>query len=133
MSHGYLYADVENSLIFGRALVESVSIGESQDWVGFVLCKTAVDRMDSVGLNVNSRLNYAHWPIPFKTQQKNQCVSSINLPAFIIGSGPSDEGQKICRNALIAMKLGKSAEVQRKYENALAFLAGNVRNSQVQL
>jgi hypothetical protein len=129
MSYGYLYADAENSLYFGQALVESASVGEAQDWVGFALCKTVVDQLDVVGLSANKHLNYASWPIPFKLQQKDQCRGPIDLPAFIIGAGPSEQGQKNCRNALSTMRNGTPPEVQRKYENTLAFLVGNVRNS----
>ena len=129
MSCGYFYADSENDLFFGQALLEAYRVGESQDWVGFVLCESAVAQLDRVGLPANERLNYGLWSVPFKSKEPPREILTCRLPTFIIGAGPSETGQKPCRDALLRMQAGaKTDEVRRKYANTLAFLDENVRN-----
>ena len=64
MSCGDFYADKENDIFFGPALIEAYHYGENQDWIGFVLAPTAVKQMDAIGLPANKRLNCAYWNIP---------------------------------------------------------------------
>ena len=127
MSYGYLYADKKNSLYFGQALVESYQFGESQNWIGFVLCPTVVLRLETLGLPAHKRLNYAFGKIPWKPH----CVCSKypELPAFILGAGPSEEGQAVYRETLCRMKTEVGNGISMKYENTLAFLKKNVRES----
>jgi hypothetical protein len=35
------YADQDNNLFFGEALIEAYQYGEAQDWIGFILCPSA--------------------------------------------------------------------------------------------
>jgi hypothetical protein len=46
---GGFYADTSNQVYFGQALVEAYEYGEAQDWIGFLLCPSAVVRLDEVG------------------------------------------------------------------------------------
>ena len=126
MSCGSFYADLENNIFFGQALVEAYRVGESQDWLGFVLCESATKQLDLVGLPANERLNYAYWSVPFKS--KKLPYELRRLPAFIIGAGPSESGQRLCREALHRMKTAaKEEEICRKYTNTLEFLEKTVR------
>lgn len=129
MSCGNFYADSENNLFFGQALLEAHRIGESQDWVGFVLCESAIAQLDHLGLPAKERLNYAFWPVPFKSKEPPYEAVRQKLPAFIIGAGPSESGQKPCRDALLRMHAAtKTDEVRRKYAHTLEFLGKNVWN-----
>ena len=120
MSCGYFYADSENDLFFGQALIEAYRVGESQDWLGFVLCESAVAQLDQVVLPANERINYASWLVPFKATKQSSEIEK-RMPAFII-CGPSPLGQK-CRDALVRMQVSaETEEVRRKYTNTLEFL-----------
>lgn len=129
MSCGYFYADSENDLFFGQALLEAYRIGESQDWLGFVLCESAVAQLYHVGLPANERLNYASWQVPFKSKEPPCEIVRHSLPCFIIGGRAPGSLQKICRAALLRMQAAaKTDKVRRKYANTLEFLDQNVRN-----
>jgi len=129
MSFGELYADDANGLYFGGALVEAYEISESQDWIGFVLCETASGQLKKIGLPTNERLNYAEYPVPFKSYKNERLVRSERLlPSFIIGESPSSLEQNICRKALLAMaKQHKGTGIEGKYKNTLKFLEKNTR------
>ena len=53
-----LYADRENNLFFGEALVEAYEYGEAQDWIGLILCPSATERLKHLGLPPEERLYY---------------------------------------------------------------------------
>ena len=128
MSCGDFYADLENNLFFGQALLEACRVGESQDWLGFVLCESALAQLDLVGLPANERLNYAYWSVPFKSKKPPYEIIRCRLPTFIIGAGPSASGQRPCREALLRMQAAANTdEIRRKYANTLEFLEKNVR------
>ena len=129
MSFGELYADDANGLYFGRALIEAYKTSECQDWIGYVLCETASVQLKKVGLPANECLNYAEYPVPFKSCENEKVVRHKRLlPSFIIGESPSAQGRKRCRTALLAMaKQHKDTEIEKKYENTLKFLDKNIR------
>jgi hypothetical protein len=129
MSFGELYADDANALYFGKALVEAYKTSECQDWIGYVLCDTASVQLKKVGLPANERLNYAEYPVPFKSYENEKVVRYERLlPSFIIGESPSMKGQERCRKALMSMaKEYKGAGIERKYRNTLEFLDKNIR------
>jgi len=128
MSCGDFYADLENNVFFGQALVEACCAGESQDWLGFVLCESATAQLGLVGLAPNERLNYAYWSVPFKSKELPYEIRRCRLQAFIIGAGPSESGQRSCREALLRMQAAANEEeIRRKYANTLEFLEKNVR------
>ncbi|MBL0211970.1 MAG: hypothetical protein IPQ13_13830 [Holophagaceae bacterium] len=123
MSFGQMYSDPEHDLFFGQALLEAYRIGESQDWIGFVLCPSAVSQLTVVGLPANERLNYATWPIPTKPCHSSAEKESHTLPAFIMESG-----QGLCLGALQRMHAGASIPtIKRKYANTLEFLSKSQR------
>lgn len=129
MSFGYFYADSEQDLVFGQALLDAYRTCESQDWLGFILCKSVVDQLSRVGLPAQERLNYASWPVPLKGREKLSSEAMAPIPAFILGAGPSEDGQRACRDALLRMKsAAQTPEIRRKYENTLQFLVQNVRS-----
>ena len=123
MSFGQLYSDPENNLFFGKALLEAYQIGENQDWLGFVLCESAVSQLARVGLPANECLNYAPWSIPMKQGRENNPTKTLQLPAFIMESG-----HDLCLPALQRMQAAAtSPSVRQKYTNTLDFLSKNQR------
>lgn len=127
ISCGYFYSDIPNSLFFGQALVEAHRVGESLDWIGLVLTESAAARLDELGLSVDERINYAYWDIPMKQSRLYDQPITQSLPAFILGEGPSESGQRRCRDAHRMKNAIQEDYIRRKYENSLRFLASNVR------
>ncbi|RJR46390.1 MAG: hypothetical protein C4576_10920 [Desulfobacteraceae bacterium] len=82
ISFGEFYADKKNSLYFGKALIEAYEYGESQDWIGFVLCPSAETKLNKMGFFTGRMLTYAHTNIPYN---KRRDELKGNLPACILG------------------------------------------------
>ena len=126
MSYGDFYADKENNVLFGPALIEAYHHGENQDWIGFVLSPSAVNQMVVIGLPANGRLNYAYWNIPYKK------IADVNLqkslPAYIIGGHAETNGRNPCLDKLLKMK-GRLTDsgLIKKYENTINFIEANKR------
>ena len=59
ISCGNFYGDFISNIYFGEALIEAYKYGEIQDWIGFVLCPSAVSRLSSLGFPATERRNYA--------------------------------------------------------------------------
>jgi hypothetical protein len=123
MSCGDFYADRQNNVFFGKALVEAYCYGENQNWIGFVLSPSCVERMADIGLPADQRLNYAYWNIPYKRSHEGLPES---LPAYILGG--SDESRNACLDELRKMKERlKDKDYIVKYENAIRFIEANRR------
>lgn len=120
-----LYADIENNIFFGKALIEAYSYGENQNWVGFVLCPSAIKQMKVIGLPAEQRLNYAYWNIPFK---KRDYGLTHRLPAYIIGDSVKINGKNVCLEKLKVMKNSQSDDrIIKKYDNTIDFITKNER------
>ena len=125
MSCGGFYADKENNVFFGPALIEAYHYGENQDWIGFVLSPSAVNQMAVIGLPTNKMLNYAYWNIPYK---KTNVILQKSLPAYIIGGHAETNGRNLCLEKLLVMKgrLTDSRKI-RKYKKTINFIEANKR------
>lgn len=122
---GDFYADRINQLYLGEALIEAYEYGEAQDWIGFLLCPSAIKRLNEVGLPADERLNYAYADIPFKATHANVVTK---LPACILGSWDYINGENLCLSALREMKLkAPNDSVARKYDNSIKFIEANRR------
>lgn len=122
---GDFYADRNNHLYFGEALIEAYDYGEAQDWIGFILCPSAVAQLDEVRLPAGERLNYAYSEVPFR---KRPACSVSRLPACILGRWVCPDGENPCMAKLRQMQQ-KAVDgcVARKYENAINFVESNRR------
>ena len=119
LSCGDFYADKSSSLYFGSALIEAYEYSEAQDWIGFLLCPSAVSRLDSLGIPAGERLNYAYWDVPFKTGRK---IPTSKLPACILGQWLETNGENLCLNKLRDLKGRVAPEYIGKYQNAIEFI-----------
>lgn len=125
ISYDDFYADSENNVFFGKALIEAYSYGENQDWIGFILCPSAIKQMDVIGLPADERLHYAYWDIPYK--RKNHSLTP-NLPAYIIGNEGEINGRNVCLEKLEEMKSRQSdGRIIQKYVNSIEFITKNER------
>jgi len=120
---GDFYADTANQVYLGQALVEAYEFGEAQDWIGFLLCPSAVLKLDELGLPAGERLNYAYNEIPFK-----KAMSAKRLPACILGDWTKINGDNQVVRTLTQMKTKQlEASIARKYENTIMFIERNQR------
>jgi len=120
---GAFYADPSNQVYLGQALVEAYEFGEARDWIGFLLCPSAVVRLDQVGLPAGERLNYAYTDIPSK-----KVLSPTRLPACLLGSWVRVNGENQAFRALKDMKANQiESSIARKYENTITFIERNRR------
>ena len=120
---GDFYADISNQVYFGLAFVEAYELGEAQDWIGFLLCPSAVARLDEVGLPADERLNYAYSEIPSK-----EGLSPKRLPACILGSWAIINGENQSLRTLKHMKAKQlEGSIIRKYDNSITFIERNQR------
>ena len=123
------YADRENNLFFGEALIEAYEYGEAQDWIGLLLCPSAEERLEHLGLPAERRLNYAYSDIPFQKRPKKRPSNlKKNLPVCILGNWVSHNNQNPIIERLSQMKERIVDENKRsKYDRAIEFILKNKR------
>lgn len=122
---GELYADAESNVYFGPALVEAFELAEATDWIGLILCPSAVTRLAAVGLPAEERLHYAFAKIPFK-----KSVGIERLPACLLGEWCKINNQNQVLAALQGMaQKQRNKSIRRKYENAIAFIRTHRRSA----
>jgi hypothetical protein len=126
LSCGAFYADRANSLYLGAAFLEAYEWGENQDWIGFILCPSSVNRLANLNLPVEELPNYVKCAVPFK---KPPVQGSASVGACILGNMiRQSDGSN-----LLLPKLAEMAELQadplirQKYERTIEFLANHER------
>lgn len=125
------YADSRSNLYFGKALVEAYEYGEAQDQIGYLLCPSAVARLNAVGLPADKRLDYAYAEIPFKNG-KEPANAVKELPSCILGSWMILNGENQCLRALREMmQEAKDEPITRKYVHTIRFIESNRRLPQM--
>jgi len=122
ISCGQMYADFDDRVYLGLGMVEGYEYGEGQDWVGLVLCPSAMLRLQSFGLSLDNRLNWQLFPVPW-TKRPQGCPD--NLPAYILGQSFRVNGRNLClealREMLSALDIG-NVGVRQKYLRAIDFI-----------
>lgn len=124
---GDFYADKENSLYFGSALVEAHDYGEAPNWLGFLLAPSAVQQFEQLGVPAGNRLNYAYAKLPFKKDRGVGLVAE--LPACLLGQWITLNGRNPCLDALGEMKMKAAGSQAEKYANTIAFIEANRRTA----
>jgi len=128
ISCGEFYSDSNRNIYFGEALIEAYKYGEIQDWIGFVLCPSAVSRLSSLGFPATERRNYAFTDIPLKSKVKDQI--DPYLPACVLGDWFKIDGCNPCIDILRDMKSAITDEsILRKYDRTIQFLEAHHRIS----
>lgn len=125
LSCGEFYADRENSLYLGASLVDAYEWGENQDWIGFILCPSTVERLKILNLPVKERLNYVEYDVPFK----KPAPRTVRVGACILGNLiPGKDGRNILLPKLEKMaKSQKDPGILLKYARTIEFLTKNER------
>ncbi len=125
VSLGEFYADKENSLFFGKALIEAYKYGEAQNWIGLLVCPSAEKELKRQGQFTGTDLNYAYTTIPWG-KGKEQVVDT--LPACILGKwtieayreNPSLKSLNEMRSRL------RDEKHTVKYDNAIEFIRAHM-------
>ena len=126
IAHGHMYADFTDRIFIGQALVEAYLYGEGQDWVGYVLCPSAVAAMQRLGVPADRRLHYALWT-PHWSKRVPAGVPD-KLPACLLGSWITLNGRNPIRARLQEMAARhEPGKIRSKYERAVKFLDDNPR------
>lgn len=68
ISYGESYFDSENNILFGSPLIEAYEIGEGQDWIGLVYCKSAEEKIISF-FDIRNSLNYTITKVQMKEKK----------------------------------------------------------------
>lgn len=125
ISCGRVYADFDEGIFFGRGLVEAYEYGDGQDWIGLLLCPSATERLEALGLPASGRLNYTFADVPWKRPPRG---APAHLPACILGNWITVNDRNPCLDALQAMASHIAAvPVREKYLRAIAFIEANRR------
>lgn len=121
---GDFYADAGNRVYLGQALLDAYEFGEAQDWIGFLLCPSAIMRLDEVGLPASEQLNYSYAEVPFK-----KMMSTNRLAACVLGEWAKINGENQVVVALRQMKARQlDGEIARKYQNFITFIERHGRH-----
>ena len=125
ISCGMLYADRENDLFFGEALIEAYEYGEAQDWIGLLLCPSAERRLKDYKLKTETLLNYVYTDVPFNKRANNLIQ---NLLVCIVGNCVSVNDQNPIIKRLSEMRERVVDEsIRSKYDRTIKFLINNKR------
>lgn len=123
---GHMYADFENRIFIGEALVEAYLYGEAQDWVGYVLCPSATGAMERLGVPADRRLHYAFWTPQWSKRAPAGALD--RLSACLLGSWITLSGRNPIRARLQEMAARhEPGKIRAKYERAVQFLDDNPR------
>lgn len=115
LAFGELYADKDNNILFGKALLEAYKYSENQDWIGMILTPSAMLRMEEIRLPAEERPYYAKWSIPYK-----KCKDKYPpvLPACRIDAPGILE---ILDRMRQKVDPGNKKDVIQKYDNTIEF------------
>jgi hypothetical protein len=121
LAHGEFYADARERVYLGGALLDAHDWGENQDWLGFVLAPSAVERLSALDLSVEKMRDYRYYEVPLKLRT---CGTPRLQAACILGNWFRSEGRT--NRLLLKLRTMKAKQtnpkIQRKYERTIEFL-----------
>jgi hypothetical protein len=119
LSCGAMYLVEDDDICIGTPLIEAYEQAENQNWIGFLLCRSATQRLSKLKLPPSKRLNYRRSLIPWnkKTRGKNA------LYAYLIGASSASKGKNDHVETLRQMMLqAETKKVKNKYQKTIEFL-----------
>jgi hypothetical protein len=131
MSCDEFYADETNRIFIGRALVDAFRLGEKCNWVGYVLCPSAVCQIEKLTIDAR-RISYTHyklWDVPTKKKtlrnaeplEEVVAESSERMSALLCGDH-NNNGEDFMRQFKAMSESTVSPKEKRKYTNSIQFL-----------
>lgn len=119
LSCGALYIVEDDDICIGNPLIEAFEQAENQNWIGFLLCHSAVLRLKKFNLSPSRMLNYRRWQMP-----KNKNLRGKNaLHAYLIGASSPSKGNNDYLETLRQMMLqAETKKDKNKYRKTIDFL-----------
>ena len=113
---GKFYADEENGIIFGSALIGAYSLSEGQDWIGFVLSEEARKKLEdyeSINFEPSKCFLFQEYNVPYKAKRKRRKLLVYKPHSGLLISSPECFWSALSRmehEAFLALQKDKSNE-----------------------
>jgi hypothetical protein len=119
LSCGAMYLVEEDDIYIGTPLIEAYEQAENQNWIGFLLCRSATQRLAKLKLPPSKRLNYQRWRIPRNKRTRGKKA----LYAYLIGASSPSKGKNDYLETLRQMMLqAETKKDKNKYRKTIEFL-----------
>ena len=125
LSCGDFYVDEINKIFLGKALLDAYEYGENQDWIGFMLAPSSIERLAEIFLPIEERLNYCYYDIPFK----KSIDPSVKCAAFMLGNLVLYRNGKnpILEKLEEMLKVQSDIRIINKYQKTIKFIHEKMR------
>lgn len=127
---GELYAEPNNNIFLGQALIDAYHHAEKQNWLGLVLTPTIIERIKELScekLNSSYKHYFVQYDVPCKDENRNLCTHklfALKLHKFNNGVPRSSRDYDIWSNSSI-MKQNAPEKAWVKYDNTTEFMLKN--------
>jgi hypothetical protein len=119
LSCGAIYIVEADDIYIGTPLIEAYEQAENQNWIGFLLCRSASQRLAKLKLPPSKRLHYRRWRIPWNKKMRGKKA----LYAYLIGASSPAKGKNDYLETLRQMMLQvKTRKDKNKYKKTIEFL-----------
>mgnify|MGYP005725065419 CR=1 FL=1 len=116
LTHGALYSRSAKNIFVGPALVDAYNYAEQQNWLGFILTPTVVERLKNSSIPINQRAFYRLVTEPGIIKQE----PTQPVYAYAFNNGEIN-GKSPYLNALRSMRDLAPESAKIKYENTIKF------------
>jgi len=112
---GKFYADEEDGIFFGRALIKAYELADGQDWIGFVLSEEAGKRLteyQSVGLKSGEYSFFQEHNVPYKKETKGRNLLAYRPSSSLLNTPECwwDALDSMAHEAFLALPNEKESE-----------------------
>ncbi len=126
---GELYADKENSIFVGDALIEAYTYAEKQDWIGLVMAPSVPKRLEGSPLDANRNSDYVAYDVPTKgkelvdgEERVSRCTERLFAHKIHKNPGVKTSIERMAKEAETRCPTDYRSEYGIKYENTLRFI-----------
>jgi hypothetical protein len=99
---GQFYADEENGMFFGPALIHAHELAEGQNWIGFVLSEKTREKSGDGITNNPRHYNYLEYDVPCKQKPKRRKLL-VYYPNILITESYTNEASSHHQGLLMAL------------------------------
>lgn len=120
---GQFYADKQNNIFLGSALIDAYKYAEKQNWIGFVVTPSAEKKIESM---LNAQLHtllyqYIQYDVPVKKKESRNEIKCIVEGTETLFAAKIQSDLEIKRLFLSRRKGTPPKEWEKKYENTRRF------------
>ena len=126
LSCNQLYVDHANSLYLGLGLLEAYEWGENQDWIGFLLCPSSIQRLQELDKSTKDYKHYIEYAVPpfLKEIPETGCICAACILGNWVKEGNTDNSV-LLRNLREMRDKQSSPSVKQKYDKSIEFIERN--------